>query len=102
MGNLRLKKESILAARQSLATKIDCPDYSLPSIKIDIKNQELALRRKAPQRLIFDWEGSIDIYNTAWDYYEKFQNQRISQKITARLLRIGDCGDRPIIPICQS
>ncbi len=32
--------------------------YSLPSIKIDIKAQELALRRSAPQRLIFHWEGS--------------------------------------------
>jgi hypothetical protein len=32
--------------------------YSLPSIKIAIKNQELALRRFAPQRLIFNWEGS--------------------------------------------
>jgi hypothetical protein len=33
--------------------------YSLPSIKIDIKTQELALRRLAPQRLIFHWEGSM-------------------------------------------
>jgi len=24
--------------------------YSLPAIKLDIKNQELALRREAPQR----------------------------------------------------
>jgi predicted transposase YdaD len=32
--------------------------YSLPSIKIDIKTQELVLRRSAPQRLIFHWEGS--------------------------------------------
>jgi len=34
-----------------------CHSYSLPSIKIDIKNQELALRRFAPQRLIFHWEN---------------------------------------------
>ncbi len=33
--------------------------YSLPSLKIDIKTQGLALRREAPQRLIFHWEGSI-------------------------------------------
>jgi hypothetical protein len=33
--------------------------YSLPSIKTDIKTQELALRRGAPQRLIFHWEGSM-------------------------------------------
>jgi hypothetical protein len=26
------------------------PTYSLPAIKLDIKNQELALRREAPQR----------------------------------------------------
>jgi hypothetical protein len=32
--------------------------YSLPTIEIDIKNQELALQRFAPQRLIFHWEGS--------------------------------------------
>ncbi len=32
--------------------------YSLPTIEIDIQNQGLALRRKAPQRLIFHWEGS--------------------------------------------
>jgi len=33
--------------------------YSLPTIEIDIQNQELALRRFAPQRLIFHWEGSM-------------------------------------------
>ncbi len=32
--------------------------YSLPTIEIDIQNQELALRREAPQRVIFHWEGS--------------------------------------------
>ena len=39
--------------------------YSLPSIKIDIKTQELALRRSAPQRLIFHWEGSKILF---WVY----------------------------------
>ncbi len=32
--------------------------YSLPSVEIDIQNQELAVRREAPQRVIFHWEGS--------------------------------------------
>jgi len=32
--------------------------YSLPTKEIYIKNQELALRRFAPQRVIFHWEGS--------------------------------------------
>ena len=33
--------------------------YSLPAKEIDTKNQKLALRRFAPQRLILHWEGSI-------------------------------------------
>ncbi len=39
-------------------TKSKLSNYSLPTIEIDIQNQGLALRRKAPQRLIFQWEGS--------------------------------------------
>ncbi len=36
--------------------------YSLPAIKLDIKNQKLALRREAPQRLILHWEGSRGVH----------------------------------------
>ncbi len=44
--------------------------YSLPAIKLDIKNQELALRRNAPQRLIPHWEGSIPIPKMATPFWE--------------------------------
>ncbi len=57
-----------ICAEQSAATRFlgFNLSYSLPTIEIDIKNQELALRREAPQRLIFHWEGS----NTSGDSYK--------------------------------
>jgi len=57
------KRENVLkesSTSTTLTTNLLIPRiYSLPSIKMDIKNQELALRCEAPQRLIFHWEGSI-------------------------------------------
>ena len=52
-------EDHIFPKSEFTEAKLKRRGYSLPSIKIDIKNQELALRRRAPQRLIFRWEGSM-------------------------------------------
>jgi hypothetical protein len=68
------------ALRRNLAF-LGFMSYSLPSIEIDIKTQELALRRGAPQRLISHWEGSNtlgDSHIVQKDYKKKL-NLSINQ-----------------------